>query len=134
MYLGVMLASWGGLLLYWTWASLGFSILMFGLIARARHEDRVLNDEFGEAWRDCTARVPGWVPAPAAASDHLTDRRGRCSSQRLMSANPLHVGGPDKSRFSRPDGRCSTSLSSRDLGRRLRLPAAPMCPRVRSPC
>ena len=62
MYLGVMLAAWGSLLVYRTWATLGFAIMMFGLIIRARREERVLREEFGEAWREYASRVPGWLP------------------------------------------------------------------------
>lgn len=62
MYLGVMIAAWGSLLLYRTWAVLAFSIIMFGLAVRARREEWVLSDEFGEAWREYAARVPAWIP------------------------------------------------------------------------
>jgi isoprenylcysteine carboxyl methyltransferase (ICMT) family protein YpbQ len=62
MYLAVMIAASGSLMLYRTWSTLAFAILMLGLIFRARREDRVLGDEFGEAWRDYAARVPGWIP------------------------------------------------------------------------
>lgn len=63
MYLAVMLAAWGSLLLYLTWASLGFAVLMLGLVVRARREERVLEDEFGERWREYAGRVPGWIPS-----------------------------------------------------------------------
>jgi protein-S-isoprenylcysteine O-methyltransferase Ste14 len=62
MYLAVMSAAVGSLLLYRTWATLAFAIMMFGLIVRARREERVLSDEFGEAWRAYAERVPGWFP------------------------------------------------------------------------
>ena len=62
MYLAVMLAAWGSLMLYRTWATLAFAIMMLGLIVRARREERVLSDEFGEAWREYAARVPRWFP------------------------------------------------------------------------
>jgi protein-S-isoprenylcysteine O-methyltransferase Ste14 len=57
-----MLAAWGSLLLFRTWAVLGFAIMMFGLVFRARREERVLADEFGDAWRAYAARVPAWLP------------------------------------------------------------------------
>ena len=68
MYLGVLLAAWGSLLLYRTWAVLGFSIVMFGLAVRARREEQVLSDEFGEAWRAYAARVPAWLPRRTTGS------------------------------------------------------------------
>jgi len=68
MYLGVMLAAWGSLLLYRTWAVLGFSVIMLGLAVRARREERVLSDEFGEAWRAYSARVPAWLPQRKSGS------------------------------------------------------------------
>jgi protein-S-isoprenylcysteine O-methyltransferase Ste14 len=57
-----MLAAWGSLLLYQTWASLGFAVMMLGLVVRARREERVLEDEFGNQWREFAARVPAWLP------------------------------------------------------------------------
>jgi protein-S-isoprenylcysteine O-methyltransferase Ste14 len=62
MYLAVMLAAWGSLMLYRTWATLAFAIMMLGVIVRAQREERVLSDEFGEAWREYAARVPCWFP------------------------------------------------------------------------
>lgn len=62
MYLAVLLAAWGSLLLYQTWASLGFAVMMLGLVVRARREERVLEDEFGERWREYAGRVPAWIP------------------------------------------------------------------------
>ena len=62
MYLAVMLAAWGSLMLYRTWATLAFAIMMLGVIVRARREERVLSNEFGEAWREYAARVPRWFP------------------------------------------------------------------------
>ena len=62
MYLGVILATLGTLFLYWTWTGLFFAIAMFGLIVRARREERLLADEFGAEWEAYAARVPMWLP------------------------------------------------------------------------
>jgi protein-S-isoprenylcysteine O-methyltransferase Ste14 len=62
MYLAVVMAGWGSLLLYRTWATLGFAVMMLGLVVRARREERVLQDEFGNRWREYAARVPAWLP------------------------------------------------------------------------
>jgi protein-S-isoprenylcysteine O-methyltransferase Ste14 len=62
MYLAVMIAALGSMLLYRTWATLGFAVLMLGLVVRARREERVLAQEFGQEWREYAARVPAWLP------------------------------------------------------------------------
>lgn len=62
MYLGVILASIGILLLYWTWTGLLLSITMLGLTVRARREERLLADQFRLEWRNFASRTPMWLP------------------------------------------------------------------------
>jgi protein-S-isoprenylcysteine O-methyltransferase Ste14 len=62
MYLAVMLAGLGGLLLYRTWAMLFFSLNVFGLVVRARREERAMGAEFGAEWTEYARRVPSFVP------------------------------------------------------------------------
>ncbi|MBI5828129.1 MAG: isoprenylcysteine carboxylmethyltransferase family protein [Chloroflexi bacterium] len=62
MYLAVIAAALGGLLLYRTWAALCFAVIMFGLAVRARREERVLSQEFGPEWQAYASRVPAWLP------------------------------------------------------------------------
>jgi len=62
MYLAVMAAALGSLFLYRTWATLAFAVMMLGLAVRARREERVLAQEFGQEWRNYAARVPAWLP------------------------------------------------------------------------
>jgi protein-S-isoprenylcysteine O-methyltransferase Ste14 len=62
MYLSVILACWGGLLMYLTWTMLAFAIMMLGLVRRAHREEAALQIEFGGAWEDYCRRVPGWIP------------------------------------------------------------------------
>jgi protein-S-isoprenylcysteine O-methyltransferase Ste14 len=62
MYLAVMLAGLGGLLIYRTWAMLFFSLNMLGLVIRARREERALEAEFGVEWAEYARRVPAFVP------------------------------------------------------------------------
>lgn len=62
MYLAVILAAWGGLLLYRTWTMLFFSVIMLGLIYRARKEEEALALAFGGEWEAYKRRVPGWIP------------------------------------------------------------------------
>jgi protein-S-isoprenylcysteine O-methyltransferase Ste14 len=38
------------------------AVSMFGLIVRARREDEVLAQEFGQQWEEYKRQVPGWIP------------------------------------------------------------------------
>jgi protein-S-isoprenylcysteine O-methyltransferase Ste14 len=62
MYLAVITAGIGGLLLYRTWAMLLFAAAMFGLIVRAHREEEALSAEFGAAWEAYCQRAPAWLP------------------------------------------------------------------------
>ena len=62
MYLGVISAAVGSLLLYRTWATLAFAIMMFGTVVRARREERVLAEEFGAEWEAYAHNVRPWLP------------------------------------------------------------------------
>ncbi len=66
MYLAVILAGWGGLLLYFTWTMLGFAVIMLGLIYRAFKEEIALAEEFGSEWEGYKQQVPSWIPKPGA--------------------------------------------------------------------
>jgi len=62
MYLGVILAAAGALLIFRTWAMVLFFPLSFVVVARAQREEQVLSISYGQAWREYTGRVPGWIP------------------------------------------------------------------------
>jgi protein-S-isoprenylcysteine O-methyltransferase Ste14 len=62
MYLAVILAAFGALLIFHTWAMVLFSVLSLGVILRARREERLLGEEFGEEWENYKQYVPGWLP------------------------------------------------------------------------
>jgi protein-S-isoprenylcysteine O-methyltransferase Ste14 len=62
MYLGIILASVGGLLIYRTWTLLFTTVTFLGLVLRARREEQALAAEFGEQWEEYCRRVPGWIP------------------------------------------------------------------------
>ncbi len=62
MYLGVMLAGVGALLLFRTWAMAFYAPGAFSVILRARREERLLAQEFGPAWEAYTQRVRAWLP------------------------------------------------------------------------
>jgi protein-S-isoprenylcysteine O-methyltransferase Ste14 len=62
MYLGILVASFGGLLLFRTWTLVFTTINFLALIVRARREEQALAAEFGERWQAYRQRVPGWLP------------------------------------------------------------------------
>jgi protein-S-isoprenylcysteine O-methyltransferase Ste14 len=64
MYLGVMLAAFGALLIFRTWTMVFYTLTSLGLIVRARREEDLLAAEFGEQWTSYKDRVPGWIPRP----------------------------------------------------------------------
>ena len=61
MYLGIILASIGGLFMYRTWTMV-FTLVFFGLVVRAWREEQALAAEFGEVWEAYCRQVPGWIP------------------------------------------------------------------------
>jgi protein-S-isoprenylcysteine O-methyltransferase Ste14 len=62
MYLGIILAAWGGLLLYRTWTCVFAACVFLGLVVRARREEQALAAEFGAECEAYRRRVPGWLP------------------------------------------------------------------------
>ena len=62
MYLAVILAASGALLIFRTWAMVLFSVLSLGVILRAWREERLLGEEFGEEWENYKQQVSGWLP------------------------------------------------------------------------
>jgi protein-S-isoprenylcysteine O-methyltransferase Ste14 len=62
MYLAVILACWGGLLLYQTWIMLVFALMMFGVVYRGYKEEEALAQYFGIQWEFYRRSVPGWIP------------------------------------------------------------------------
>ena len=63
MYLAVILAAFGALLIFCTWAMVLFSVLSLGVVFRARQEERLLAEEFGDDWMSYKREVNGWIPA-----------------------------------------------------------------------
>ena len=61
MYLGVMLAATGALLLYRTWAMLLYTLSAFVAVIRAKREEDLLAEEFGAEWAEYCSRVPRWI-------------------------------------------------------------------------
>lgn len=62
MYLGVLLSSWGGLLIYRTWAMMVFVPMALVVFRRAWREEKLLEEEFGEEWREYAMITPMWIP------------------------------------------------------------------------
>ncbi len=69
LYLGLLLAGLGGVLLYRTWTLVFIATNFPGLLVRARREERALAAEFGQAWQDYCRRVPFIMPAFRRASE-----------------------------------------------------------------
>ena len=62
MYLAVIMAAIGSLLVYQTWATFVFAVAMSGLTRRARKEEEALAAEFGPEWHAHASRIPKWLP------------------------------------------------------------------------
>ena len=77
MYLGVLLAALGALLIFRTWAMVIFAPMALVVIVRAKREENLLAAEFGEQWQSYKDRVPAWVPIQR-------------SNRRVVTNNSLH--------------------------------------------
>lgn len=62
MYVGLILAALGSLLLYATWTTVYFACFAPLMFFRARREEAALSAEFGEQWRDYCKHVPAFIP------------------------------------------------------------------------
>jgi len=62
MYVGLALAAWGALLIYFTWTMVYFAVIAPMLFMRAKREEQVLAAEFGEQWIAYQERVPAFFP------------------------------------------------------------------------
>ena len=62
MYAGIILASFGSLLLYATWTTLILACFSPLITLRARREEMALAAEFGEQWQEYCTHVPKWIP------------------------------------------------------------------------
>ena len=62
MYLGLIAAAFGSLLIYRTWTTVLFALFAPFLLLRARREEQVLAAEFGEQWQAYSRRVPRFLP------------------------------------------------------------------------
>jgi protein-S-isoprenylcysteine O-methyltransferase Ste14 len=62
MYLGLISAALGSLLLYQTWTALAYALFAPFVLLRARREELALSAEFGEQWREYCRRVPAFFP------------------------------------------------------------------------
>jgi protein-S-isoprenylcysteine O-methyltransferase Ste14 len=62
MYVGLALAAWGALLIYFTWTTVYFACFAPLLAFRAYREEHALAAEFGEQWQAYCKRVPPFIP------------------------------------------------------------------------
>ena len=82
MYLGLMTAALGSVLLYLTWTTVLFALLAPVLLLRAQVEERILAAEFGEEWHDYCRRVPMLIPQLFASKSALL-RHGRVKTRSI---------------------------------------------------
>ena len=62
MYLAVILAAIGALLIFRTWAMVLFAPTSLVVIRRAGHEEALLEAEYGDLWREYARATPKWLP------------------------------------------------------------------------
>lgn len=62
IYLGLITAALGSVLIYLTWTTVFFAMLAPFLLLRGRMEERILAVEFGERWDEYCKRVPMLIP------------------------------------------------------------------------
>ncbi len=79
MYLGLIVAALGSLLIYLTWTTLFFAATAPFLMFRARREEQLLSVAFGDAWTHYCERVPMLIPGLLRRQDPV--RHARFSSK-----------------------------------------------------
>ena len=62
MYVGLILAALGSLLIYSTWTTVYFACFAPLMFFRARREEAALSAEFGEQWSEYCKSVPAFIP------------------------------------------------------------------------
>ncbi len=62
LYLGLIAAAFGSLLLYHTFTTLAFAIMAPFVLLRAGREEKALAAEFGDQWLKYCRRVPAFFP------------------------------------------------------------------------
>jgi protein-S-isoprenylcysteine O-methyltransferase Ste14 len=62
IYLGLIAAALGSLLLYQTWTALAYAVFAPFILFRAHREEQALAAEFGEEWQNYCRRVPAFFP------------------------------------------------------------------------
>jgi protein-S-isoprenylcysteine O-methyltransferase Ste14 len=62
IYVGVLLAAWGSLLIYATWTTVYFAVFGPLVLLRSKREEAALAEEFGEQWQVHCKCVPAFLP------------------------------------------------------------------------
>ena len=62
MYVGLIIAALGSLLIYFTWTTVYFAIFAPFTLIRAKREETALLEEFGKQWIEYCARIPMFIP------------------------------------------------------------------------
>lgn len=74
MYLGLIAAAFGSLLIYQTWTTVLFAFFAPFVLQRAHREEQALSAEFGELWQTYCRRVPGFLPHLRKDGSHESDK------------------------------------------------------------
>jgi protein-S-isoprenylcysteine O-methyltransferase Ste14 len=69
MYLGVIFAAVGAFIIFRTWAMAIYMPTSLFITLRAKREEHLLAQEFGEEWDTYVRKVPGWFPRIKLASE-----------------------------------------------------------------
>lgn len=83
MYLGIVLAAAGALLVYRTWTTVFIVLVLPGVVVKARHEDRLLAEELGGSFDTYRASVRGWIPRVSGWTSDTGRPRGTEKHVRL---------------------------------------------------
>ena len=62
MYVGLILAALGSLLIYFTWTTVYFAIFAPFTLVRAKREETALSEDFGNRWVEYCKHVPMLIP------------------------------------------------------------------------
>jgi len=74
IYLGLIAAAFGSLMIYQTWTTVLFAFFAKFVLQRAHREEQALSAEFGELWQTYCRRVPRFLPHLRKDGSHGSDK------------------------------------------------------------